>query len=219
MCLPVAQIALTVISGLGQMYSQQQQAKAQAKAYDAQAQAAEFNKRLSDRKQEQIAENALTERRKLDDKRRLVGGQIAASAGSSGLTLSGSPLDILSSSESQYQRDVDIWDQNKNNDIYNEYLNGVNYQNQANAARASAANVRSQAKTAAMASILGMATSIYGLKAQQAGAVSQMPQGNTRQLGSLYGSSKLNPGTFYTPGITTGGKNTIYVSPLGKYKL
>lgn len=160
--------AIGLLSQYGQMQAQQQQYEAQARAYEAQAQAAEFNKRLSDRKQEQIAENALVDRKRLDDKYRRTMGQISANAGAGGFTLEGSPLDIMASSADEYNRDVNIWDANKNNDVYDEYVRGVNYQNQANTARASAANARQQASAARRASILGMAGSIYGTWANSA---------------------------------------------------
>ena len=60
-------------------------------------------------------------------------------------------------------------EKNKNNAIYNEYLNGMNYQNEANAARAAAKNTRTQGKLAMIGSILGGASSMYGLKQQYAG--------------------------------------------------
>ena len=53
MCLPAAAILTAVSTGMG-LVAQNQQAKAQSAMYNAQAQAAEANKRISDRKQEQI---------------------------------------------------------------------------------------------------------------------------------------------------------------------
>ena len=106
--------------------------------YNAQAQAAEANKRISDRKQEQIAMQQLQERDKMDNRMKLVAGTNAAEAGAGGLQMAGSPLQLMASSYDEYNKDIYNWEQNKNNAIYNEYLNGMNYQNEANAARASA---------------------------------------------------------------------------------
>ena len=55
--------------------------------YKAQAQAAEANKRISDRKQEQIAMQQLQERDKMDNRMRLVAGTNAAEAGAGGLQI------------------------------------------------------------------------------------------------------------------------------------
>ena len=51
MCLPAAVILTAVSTGVG-LIAQNQQAKAQSAMYNAQAQAAEANKRISDRKQD-----------------------------------------------------------------------------------------------------------------------------------------------------------------------
>ena len=168
MCLPAAAILTAVSTGMG-LVAQNQQAKAQSAMYNAQAQAAEANKRISDRKQEQIAMQQLQERDKMDNRMRLVAGTNAAEAGASGLLMAGSPLQLMASSYDQYNKDVYNWEQNKNNAIYNEYLNGMNYQNEANAARAAAKNARTQGKLAMIGSILGGASSMYALKQQYGG--------------------------------------------------
>lgn len=169
MCLPAAAILTAVSTGMG-LVAQNQQVKAQSAMYNAQAQAAEANKRISDRKQEQIAMQQLQERDKMDNRMRLVAGTNAAEAGASGLQMVGSPLQLMASSYDQYNKDVYNWEQNKNNAIYNEYLNGMNYQNEANAARAAAKNTRTQGKLAMIGSILGGASSMYGLKQQYTGS-------------------------------------------------
>jgi hypothetical protein len=151
------------------MIAQHQQTKAQISMYNAQAQAAEANKRISDRKQEQIAMQQLQERDKMDNRMKLVAGTNAAEAGAGGLQMAGSPLQLMASSYDEYNKDIYNWEQNKNNAIYNEYLNGMNYQNEANAARASAKNARRQGNLAMVGSILGAASSMYGIKQQYAG--------------------------------------------------
>lgn len=168
MCLPAAAILTAVSTGIG-MIAQHQQTKAQVSMYKAQAQAAEANKRISDRKQVQIAMQQLQERDKMDNRMRLVAGTNAAEAGAGGLQMAGSPLQLMASSYDEYNKDIYNWEQNKNNAIYNEYLNGMNYQNEANAARASAKNARRQGNLAMVSSILGAASSMYGIKQQYAG--------------------------------------------------
>ena len=128
MCLPAAAILTAVSTGIG-MIAQHQQTKAQVSMYKAQAQAAEVNKRISDRKQEQIAMQQLQERDKMDNRMRLVAGTNAAEAGAGGLQMAGSPLQLM----------------------------------------ASAKNARRQGNLAMVSSILGAASSMYGIKQQYAG--------------------------------------------------
>lgn len=165
MCNP---IALTAASMVSTLFMQHQQGKAQAAMYNQQARVAEANARISDRKQEQIADQALQERDKMSDKMRLIQGQNVAEAGASGLTMSGTPLQLMASSYDEYNKDIQNWETNKNNSIYNEYLNGMNYRNEASTARAAASNAKSQTRMAMLGTILSGASSIYGLKGQYA---------------------------------------------------
>lgn len=165
MCNP---IALTAASMVGTLFTQHQQGKAQAAMYNQQARVAEANARISDRKQEQIADQALQERDKMSDKMRLIQGQNVAETGASGLTMSGTPLQLMASSYDEYNKDIQNWETNKNNSIYNEYLNGMNYRNEASTARAAASNAKKQTRMAMLGTILSGASSIYGLKGQYA---------------------------------------------------
>lgn len=165
MCNP---IALTAASMVGTLFTQHQQGKAQAAMYNQQARVAEANARISDRKQEQIADQALQERDKMSDKMRLIQGQNTAETGASGLIMAGTPLQLMASSYDEYNKDIQNWESNKNNSIYNEYLNGMNYRNEASTARAAASNAKSQTRMAMLGTILSGASSIYGLKGQYA---------------------------------------------------
>lgn len=165
MCNP---IALTAASMVGTLFTQHQQGKAQAAMYNQQARVAEANARISDRKQEQIADQALQERDKMSDKMRLIQGQNTAETGASGLMMAGTPLQLMASSYDEYNKDIQNWESNKNNSIYNEYLNGMNYRNEASTARAAASNAKSQTRMAMLGTILSGASSIYGLKGQYA---------------------------------------------------
>jgi hypothetical protein len=153
---------------VGTLFTQHQQGKAQAAMYNQQARVAEANARISDRKQEQIADQALQERDKMSDKMRLIQGQNVAETGAGGLTMSGTPLQLMASSYDEYNKDIQNWETNKNNSIYNEYLNGMNYRNEASTARAAASNAKSQTRMAMLGTILSGASSIYGLKSQYA---------------------------------------------------
>lgn len=165
MCNP---IALTAVSMVGTLFTQHQQGKAQAAMYNQQARVAEANARISDRKQEQIADQALQERDKMSDKMRLIQGQNTAETGASGLMMAGTPLQLMASSYDEYNKDIQNWETNKNNSIYNEYLNGMNYRNEASTARAAASNAKKQTRMAMLGTILSGASSIYGLKGQYA---------------------------------------------------
>lgn len=165
MCNP---IALTAASMVGTLFTQHQQGKAQAAMYNQQARVAEANARISDRKQEQIADQALQERDKMSDKMRLIQGQNTAETGASGLMMAGTPLQLMASSYDEYNKDIQNWENNKNNSIYNEYLNGMNYRNDASTARAAASNAKKQTRMAMLGTILSGASSIYGLKGQYA---------------------------------------------------
>lgn len=171
MCNPIALMAGQLVTTL---WGQHQQAKAQTAMYNAQAQAAEANARISDRRQQDIANQALQERDKMDDKMRLIAGQNTAETGATGLSMSGSPLQLMSSSYDEYNKDINNWETSKNNSIYNEYLNGVNYRNEANSARAAAANAKAQGRMQMLGTILSGASSIYGLKQQYAGSSASM---------------------------------------------
>lgn len=165
MCNP---IALTAASMVGTLFTQHQQGKAQAAMYNQQARVAEANARISDRKQEQIADQALQERDKMSDKMRLIQGQNTAETGASGLMMAGTPLQLMASSYDEYNKDIQNWETNKNNSIYNEYLNDMNYRNEASTARAAASNAKAQTRMAMLGTILSGASSIYGLKQQYA---------------------------------------------------
>ena len=166
MCNPIALMAGQLVTTL---WGQHQQTKAQTAMYNAQAQAAEANARISDRKQQDIANQALQERDKMDNKMRLIAGQNTAEAGATGLSMSGTPLQLMASSYDEYNKDINNWETNKNNSIYNEYLNGVNYRNEANSARAAASNAKTQGRLQMLGTILSGASSMYGLKQQYAG--------------------------------------------------
>lgn len=153
---------------VGTLFTQHQQGKAQAAMYAQQARVAEANARISDRKQEQIADQALQERDKMSDKMRLIQGQNTAETGASGLMMAGTPLQLMASSYDEYNKDIQNWENNKNNSIYNEYLNGMNYRNEASTARAAASNAKKQTRMAMLGTILSGASSIYGLKGQYA---------------------------------------------------
>lgn len=172
--------------------------------YNAQATAAENNAKISQRKQEQIAEQYANQQRKLNNRMRLAAGQTAAQAGASGLQLSGSPLDLLSSSYQAWHDDSNTLLSNQRNDVWSERLNEINYTNQANAYRASAANIRSQKNNALWGTLLSTGASIYGIN-RMYGGVSQ-PKTTVPNLSPV--ASGYNPAAYQSYLFGT-GKNGI----------
>lgn len=169
--------ALTGVMGLMsirqnniQAKNQENQLRAQMDTYYQQANAAEQNAKTNERKGEQIAEQYAQQQQKLNDHRKLVRGQIAAEQGAAGVTGIGSGLDILSASNQQYINDSMNLLQNQRNDTYDNYVQTVNYRNQANSYRASGDNaksainsLKSQTRLSNIGTILGTASSIYGM--------------------------------------------------------
>ena len=175
-------LALTGLTTGLQVAGQYQQSRAQAAAYTAQAEAAEQNARIQNRKGEQIAENAAQEQRKLDNRMRLVAGQQNAQAGASGLVGGmGSALDVYNASMEAWQEDTQnaLW--NQRNNTYNNYVQEVNFRNQGNAYRAQASAAKSAGNMAIAGTLLGAASSVIGgmgggAKAStNAGGTAQMP--------------------------------------------
>lgn len=171
--------ALTGVMTLMQARQQNQQYKAQEAAYKAQEIAAEQNARITEKKGEQIADKYAVEQQRLDDKRRLVRGQIAAEQGAAGFTGIGSGLDILASSGNAYMQDSMNLLKNQRNDAWSNYADTVNFENQAAGARAARRNIAAQRKAAMFSTILGGAASIYGMQAGRGGSSKAKSDGGT----------------------------------------
>ena len=154
---------LTALGGLLQYRQQQAQANAQASMYRAQADAAQQNARIENRKQEQIADNYAQQQEALRARQRLAEGAQRAETGAAGLNFAGSAMDILSSGYDAYNKDSMNLLMNQRNDNYSSRVAESNYINQANQANAAAANVKRQAKMSGLATILGTAASVYGV--------------------------------------------------------
>lgn len=161
MCSIIA--GLTALSGIASAVGTYQAGSAQAAAYEAQAKAAEQNAQIETRRQEQIADKYAKEGEKLQSRQRLIEGQQRAQAGSAGLAMAGSTMDILSAGQDAYTDDKMTLLSNQRNDNYNSRVAQTNYLNEASAARAAASNAKSQAGLAAFGTILGTAGSIYGM--------------------------------------------------------
>lgn len=138
-------LALTGLTTGLQMAGQYQQSRAQAAALNAQADAAEQNARIVNRKQEQVAEQYAQQQRKLDDKRRLVLGQQTAEAGAAGVQSGvGSSLDL-------YMTTMNAWREDSTNLLTNQRIQQNDLLNQQYGYEYEADVSRSQAKAAKQA--------------------------------------------------------------------
>jgi len=177
-------LALTGLSTGLSAYGQYQQGKAQAAAYEAQAEAAYQNAKIQNKKSELMADQYAQRQRELDDRRRLVTGQQIAAAGASGISSNvGSPLDVYTSSMEGWQQDTVNLLTNQRNDQWSNYVNEVNYRNQGNAAMANAKAAKQAGTIGAFGTLLGGAASMYGMR------------GGNSSGGSTGGSVYAGPGT------------------------
>lgn len=168
-----AMIGLTAFQGINQMATQRQQTKAQVAYYNAQADAAQQNARIADQQRSQIADQYLQKQQQLDDRRRLIRGSNLTEAGASGLTSDGSVMDMNSSNYDAWKNSSMNLLNNERNDTKSAYINQMNYENRANAARTSAYNARQQGRSAMFGTLLSTAANIYGVSRMYAGAGSK----------------------------------------------
>ena len=146
MCSVIAAVGglLTGLQGYATYKSQveaaEAQADSQASMYRAQAQAAEHNAKIENRKQEQIADNYGQQQRELRARHRLAEGANRAQHGAAGLDMTGSALDILASGQEAYDQDKLTLLTNQRNDNYISRAQQMNYENEAGAARVAIRN-------------------------------------------------------------------------------
>jgi multidrug efflux pump subunit AcrA (membrane-fusion protein) len=154
---------LTALSGIVQYQAQQDAADARAKAYEAQARAAEQNARIENRKQEQVADNAARETEQLRQRQRLIAAQNRARYGAAGLSgTTGSPLDLLSAGYDAYTLDKETALSNQRNKNFDLRVRENNFLTYAANNRAAAENTRSVARTQGLMTILGTSAAIIG---------------------------------------------------------
>lgn len=211
MCTALAGImGLQLFQGINQDRQIKQQTAAAAAAYEQQANAANQNAKIMDRQREQIAEKYAQEQQKLDSRRKLVLGQQAAAAGSSGLDGIGSVLDANSAAIDEYRQDSMNLLGNQRNDTLDAYRNQINYVNQANAAKAASANVKAQGKAQRLANFVSTAVNMYGGYKQFSGAAST-PKANMDMRTGFTGSLSGGNLAYDTPISMYGGtvKNTF----------
>ena len=214
-------MALAGLSTGFQMAGQYQQSRAQAAAYNAQAEVAEQNARIQNRKGEQIAEQYAQQQRQMDAKRRLAVGQQVAAAGSSGIAAGiGSSLDILTATQNAWEEDSLNLLANQRNATYDNYVTEVNQRNQAAAARAQADAAKSAGNMAMFGTLLSGAASMYGMRsaggstaptATESAAAAQTPTAAPYQSVAL--DRTFGGNTFHTSNTVATPWGTNLVAP------
>lgn len=139
-----------------------QEYKSQQRAYEAQEVAARQNAAIAARQREQQADAYAQKQSQLNDRMRLVRGQAAAAAGAGGFTADGSINDILDSSYDAYKQDSMNLLSQQRSDSWSQYVNQVNYINQANAYDNAARMARKEGHKKLFGTLLGAAATAYG---------------------------------------------------------
>ena len=139
-----------------------QEYKSQQRAYEAQEAAARQNAAIAARQREQQADAYAQKQSQLNDRMRLVRGQAAAAAGAGGFTADGSINDILDSSYDAYKQDSMNLLSQQRSDSWSQYVNQVNYINQANAYDNAARMARKEGHQKIFGTLLGAAATAYG---------------------------------------------------------
>ncbi|MUP48909.1 hypothetical protein C3L57_06860 [Veillonellaceae bacterium M2-8] len=194
MCASPWLMALTALRGINEYKQQQQQYNAQLQIYKTQADVAEQNARISQKRQEQIAEQHAYEQKRINDKMRLTAGHIANESGASGLTLSGSPMDALLASYGAWQQDSDMNLYNQRNNIWTEQQNERNYRNQATNSRMAYYNIQNQKRNNLWSTILGTGLSLYGINRRYGGYTPPKEYVNVPKLYQSFGDNGMMNG-------------------------
>lgn len=205
MCSVIAAVGglLTGLQGYASYKSQveaaEAQADSQASMYRAQAQAAEHNAKIEDKKREIDADNYGMQQRDRLARHRLEEGQVRAQAGAANLDMSGSMMDILASGQEAYERDKETLWRNQQNDDYESRARWMNYINQAGAARVGIKNTYADLDRAKSGikwnSILGTAASIVPFFGSGGKKNSVSVSGQTAPTGWNFSTGSFNPGT------------------------
>lgn len=154
---PLAMLGIQAISG---MMGAKAETKAQVAMYENQAKLAEYNTKMSERKAEQIADNAGREQKRLSDKMRLTLGQNRNEAGASSLMSTGSVKDVMDSSHDSYVADSLQLLQNQRNDVDSQALQTWNYRNQAANAYAGIQSAKQAGRMKMLGTLLSTAASV-----------------------------------------------------------
>ncbi|MGM9520158.1 MAG: hypothetical protein ACI3WS_05730 [Phascolarctobacterium sp.] len=180
-----------------------QEYKSQQRAYEAQEAAARQNAAIAARQREQQADTYAQKQSQLNDRMRLARGQAAAAAGAGGFTADGSINDILDSSYDAYKQDSMNLLSQQRSDSWSQYVNQVNYINQANAYDNAARQVRKQGHQKIFGTLLGAAATAYGQ-----GWIGGSGSGSSEYTGDL-SSMKLTPSAYTYESVPGWSDNTM----------
>jgi hypothetical protein len=154
-------VSLAILGTLMSANSAIQEGNAQAAAYSQQAQQADQNAKTSERQAVISAQNGAQEEQRVRNRASAVAGSQKAGYSASGLDIGqGSPLDVLTETNTQGNLDALATRTNAANQTWGYQAEQTNYQNQANQARAAASNAKSAAKMNAFGTLLSGATSM-----------------------------------------------------------
>ena len=194
-----AAITWQLIGAGAQALGQYSSGRNQAKMYEAQAEAAQKNAQIASKQRELTSQRYAQEQLELRDKAKLRMGAARAQAGAAGLQGGvGSSGDLLASSQNAFEQDTQRLLQNQRNDTWSQYVNEVNYRNQANAYKTAASNSKAQGTIGALSTLAGAAASFYGGKSTAEGNVGSLGtpwlynnwnsySGRKNYTGKLYG--------------------------------
>ena len=131
----------------------------------AQQQAANQNAAIEGIKASQVAENYAQKQKQADAQMKLVKGQIAASAGASGMANTGSAADALAATEEAYIEDSKNILQNQRNATWGYMVNQANYQNEAKNYDAMIKQAKQQRNMSYFNTLIGTAMQAYNMGA------------------------------------------------------
>lgn len=147
-------IGATLLGGLMQARAQRQQADAQARQAEVNAQIAYQNaEKLQDQAEETARNNALNQEQKRRQLKKRMGAQQAA-VGASGLTMSGTALDLMAESQYEMERELAIDSYNARQKVDNIFQSSTDYLNQGDVYKQNAKDYKKAGKRAAMNTML-----------------------------------------------------------------
>ena len=179
-------VGATLLGGLMQARAQRQQANAQARQAEVNAQIAYQNSEKMQAQAEETAKNnAINQEQKRRQLVKRLGSQQAA-VGASGLTMSGSALDLMAESKYEMERELAVDRYNDRQKVDNIFQNSTDYLNQGDIYKQNAKDYRKAGKRAAMNTMLQTAfTLAAGLYSPSSSAAVKSKDAITAGTGAL----------------------------------
>lgn len=179
-------VGATLLGGLMQARAQREQANAQARQAEVNAQIAYQNSEKMQAQAEETAKNnAINQEQKRRQLVKRLGSQQAA-VGASGLTMSGSALDLMAESKYEMERELAVDRYNDRQKVDNIFQNSTDYLNQGDIYKQNAKDYRKAGKRAAMNTMLQTAfTLAAGLYSPGSSAAVKSKDAITAGTGAL----------------------------------